>query len=49
MLGIITTNTCIYVKAYITWKDYTLRKWLNNSFYNTVFTAEEKRYKDSIT
>ncbi|MDF2988521.1 MAG: hypothetical protein K0R50_4031 [Eubacterium sp.] len=28
----------------ITWRDCDLRKWLNNEFYNTAFTATEKEF-----
>ena len=28
----------------VTWKDCSLRKWLNNDFYNEAFTDEEKEY-----
>ncbi len=31
-------------QKYITWKDCTLRSWLNSEFYNTAFSSEEQSY-----
>lgn len=31
-------------KAGATWENCTLRKWLNNEFYNTTFSSNEQRY-----
>ncbi|MBQ7065616.1 MAG: bacterial Ig-like domain-containing protein [Lachnospiraceae bacterium] len=30
------------VKTYITWENSTIREWLNNSFYNTAFSSNER-------
>ena len=35
------------VEKDITWENCTLRYWLNNTFYNTVFSSSEKSYIDN--
>lgn len=33
----------------VTWEDCSLRKWLNESFYNKAFSEDEKKYIESTT
>lgn len=48
--ALLLADQCLDARAYhdekdekITWENCTLRKWLNEEFYNTVFTEEEKK------